>query len=138
MLILYISISTGIFIAFLTASENVESVLIHLIEHFNYIGFGFNTTIALLIIPASILLIINIKKFDLDTRYIICQILSFISLLLILLSLFTPFLIYLTWLEDQAGVNREIWGTVIPIFVIYLLELVLNLIVFVLLTIKHE
>ncbi|MFX1314131.1 MAG: hypothetical protein ACFFHD_16205 [Promethearchaeota archaeon] len=138
MLILYISVSNAIFIIFLTASENVELVIIHLMELFDYIGFSFNTTIAFLIIPASILLIMNIKRIEIDKCYTICQILSFISLLLILLSLFTPFLLYLTWLEDQPGVNVEIWGTMVPIFAIYVLELIFNLIIFILLTIKHD
>ncbi|MFX1313980.1 MAG: hypothetical protein ACFFHD_15420 [Promethearchaeota archaeon] len=138
MLILYVSISNAIFIIFLTASENVVIVTMHLMELFDYIGFSFNTTIAFLIIPASILLIINIKKIEIDKGYIICQILSFISLLLILLSLFIPFLLYLTWLEDQPGVNTEIWGTMVPIFTIYVLELIFNLIMFILLTVKHD
>jgi len=137
-LLFYLGASTGTFIALLTSSLTVKTVLYDLLQNFNYIGFGFNESTAFLIIPATILLVINIKRLDLDKRFIVSQILSFASFLIILLSLFIPFLLYLTWLADQPGVTMEIWGTVIPIFVMFLIELVLNLIVFVLLTIKRN
>ena len=137
-LILYISATTGLIIALLTTSSTAQLVLVQLSEYFKYIGFQFNTSLALLVIPASILLILNNKIIDIDKRYMICQILSFISFLIIMLSLIIPFLVYLFWLEDQPGVDIQVWGTIIPIFIIYPIEMILIIIVFILLIIKRE
>lgn len=137
-LLLYVGATMGTFISLLISSSTVQLVLYHLFQSFNYIGFGFNETIALLIIPASILLIINVKKIDIDKGFVICRILSFISFLITLFSLFIPFLTYLIWLAGQSGVTGEIWGTIIPIFAIFLIELLLNLIVLLFLIIKHD
>lgn len=136
-ILLYIGSSIGILVALLDGSPSVIVALTRMLDYINYSGSGVIENIALLIIPAIIIFLINIKKIEIDKSILISRILSFVSII-INLWLIILNLVYITWLNAQPGVGEAETGIFAPILIFHLIDFVLFIVIYLLMTIKVD
>ena len=133
---LYLLISVITFISFLEESA-IAAIVLLLFQNLSYLGFNFAQIFALLIVPTVIILTINSKKFDLEKSVQISRILIITSCLIIF-SVFLLNLMYLTWINDQSGINGDEIAGLTTFPVLFVVLLIINIITYLLMTLKLD
>jgi len=136
-IIIYTFLSAGVFAVILTTGDPVGPFLLLYIEGLNYFGFGISQFLSLLIIPGTIIILLSLKKVELEKSFLISRILISISTIIVLLNLFLLNLVYALWLTTE-GFSVEITGTFSALTLAYFLEFILTFMVCLLMTIKID
>ncbi len=122
--------------AYLTEPDILGMSTIERLNYMNYFNSGVGQLFSLLIIPATTIVLLNIKEIELEKRFLLCRILVLISTLVILINLVLLNLVYYIWAISDWADATIIWGPFFGYFIIYFIEFLLSLVICVLLTMK--
>jgi len=128
--------SANMFSVFFSIDSMITSVTERLI-FINYFSSGVAQIFSLLIVPVTIIILLNVKEIELEKRYLISRILVAIS---IPVTLITAVLFnFLYWIfAIFYWIELLVWGLFISFAVVYIVEFLLSLAVFLLMRVKSE
>ncbi len=135
-ILIYIYLSAGVFGVYLTEPVILGMSTIERLNYMNYFSSGVGQLFSLLIIPATTIVLLNIKEIELEKRFLLCRILVLISTIVILINLVLLNLVYYIWAISEWVDTTIIWGPFLGYFIIYFIEFLLSLVICVLLTMK--
>ncbi len=101
-----------------------------MLDELTTIGFTFNQNFALLIIPISIIIILNIKQIELETAFIISRILIIISAAVILFHLIIVNLNYVISSYIRGGYEALALLFLATPILLYIIEFALYFVVY--------
>ncbi len=133
---IYMFFSANMFSVFFSIDSMITSVTERLI-FINYFSSGVAQIFSLLIVPVTIIILLNVKEIELEKRYLISRILVAIS---IPVTLITAVLFnFLYWIfAIFYWIELLVWGLFISFAVVYIVEFLLSLAVFLLMRVKSE
>jgi len=131
-LILYSISRAGIFTLIITDTIEVATVFSTWMTIMNNFGLTFSKTLVLLIFPVLIMGIINNRKIEKDLKIIIGRILSFASIIILIVANFLDFL-YWGSLGGESGASE-----IMRFIVLDMVNFFLYIIIYVLMKIKEK
>ena len=133
---IYMFFSANMFSVFFSIDSMITSVTERLI-FINYFSSGVAQIFSLLIVPVTIIILLNVKEIELEKRYLISRILVAIS---IPVTLITAVLFnFLYWIfAIFYWIELLVWGLFISFAVVYIVEFQLSLADFLIMMVKSE
>ena len=103
----------------------------------NYFSSGVAQIFSLLIVPVTTIILLNVKEIDLEKRYLISRVLVGISMPVTLINAVLFNFFYWTF-ATFYWVELWVWGPFISFAIVYFVEFLLSLTVFLLLRLKKD
>ncbi len=133
---IYIFFSATMF-SMLFSMDSLITTVIERLIFINYFSSGVAQIFSLLIVPVTTIILLNVKEIELEKRYLISRILVAISLPVtlitaVLFNFFYWIFAIFYWIE------LWLWGPFISFAVVYFVEFLLSLAVFLLMRVKLE
>lgn len=133
---IYIYLSAGVFGAYLPLDVMVMSIAERL-TYMNYFSSGVAQLFSLLIVPGTTIILLNIKEIEFEKSFLLSRILLSISLLVILINLVLLNILYYVW-AISYNTDVLVWGPFFGYALLYFIEFLLSLGIFLLLRVKSE